>query len=352
MHDITELASGQITRAHELRDPTGAGRQPANRSDRMARPGNNLHTSSAASCRRESDEHFGACSDRAGPDPKGAETVNGVQRVADDDIWPLVKRIRSTRGDRQTYIRDVLQDFGFLVADKAGNPASLVDGPEDDGFWSEADIWFENGRAVLPPSSTSYSNPPIRSCRDDPPPPNARPGYYPDAQGVMRWWDGRQWTNQVSPPPNQPERQPDWRAGQKKDRKILAIVLGSILGLVLFASCIASLGSTDSSDSTDDATVEAEPTPIHSAAKTSKPDKPAGDTVKDGEYLVGREIKTGTWKAANPPEDELCYADTENKKGDILEQEISSDGQSVIIRIKPNAYTFTSKDCGTWHRVD
>jgi hypothetical protein len=31
--------------------------------------------------------------------------------------------------------------------------------------------------------------------------PAAPPGWYPDAQGVTRWWDGSQWTSTVQPPP-------------------------------------------------------------------------------------------------------------------------------------------------------
>jgi hypothetical protein len=34
-----------------------------------------------------------------------------------------------------------------------------------------------------------------------------------------------------------------------------------------------------------------------------------------------------------------------------LEQEIGSAGESVIIRIKSNAYTLTSSGCGTWKKV-
>jgi Protein of unknown function (DUF2510) len=67
----------------------------------------------------------------------------------------------------------------------------------------------------------------------------------------MRWWDGQQWTEHAQPPaaPSQPPqrahqrpRQPEWRAGQKRDRRILLIASGSILGLlVLLGSCVASL---------------------------------------------------------------------------------------------------------------
>jgi hypothetical protein len=30
--------------------------------------------------------------------------------------------------------------------------------------------------------------------------PATRPGWYPDAEGTVRWWDGQQWTEQVAPP--------------------------------------------------------------------------------------------------------------------------------------------------------
>jgi Protein of unknown function (DUF2510) len=38
------------------------------------------------------------------------------------------------------------------------------------------------------------------------------PGFYPDIQGVMRWWDGQQWTQNVMPPP-------------RKEKKSLRLVL-------------------------------------------------------------------------------------------------------------------------------
>jgi Protein of unknown function (DUF2510) len=66
----------------------------------------------------------------------------------------------------------------------------------------------------------------------------------------MRWWDGQQWTEHAQPPPrhhspqraHQRPRQPEWRAGQKRDRRILLIVSGSILALLVPpGSCVASL---------------------------------------------------------------------------------------------------------------
>jgi hypothetical protein len=71
--------------------------------------------------------------------------------------------------------------------------------------------------------------------------------------------------------------------------------------------------------------------------------------IEDGTYIVGTDIALGTWKSSGGASD-LCYADTEDKSGKILEQEVSS-GPSVVIRIKSGAYTFKAAGCGTWTKV-
>lgn len=76
---------------------------------------------------------------------------------------------------------------------------------------------------------------------------------------------------------------------------------------------------------------------------------PADSGIGDGSYLVGSEIAVGTWKSSGGGS--FCYADTEDKAGNILEQEVSGAGGSVIIRVKAGAYTFTSRDCGSWTKV-
>lgn len=71
--------------------------------------------------------------------------------------------------------------------------------------------------------------------------------------------------------------------------------------------------------------------------------------IGDGSYLVGSEIKPGTWKSSGV-KDGLCYADTQNEDGDILQQEVAAEG-SVIIRITEKAYTFKSSGCVGWKKV-
>lgn len=71
--------------------------------------------------------------------------------------------------------------------------------------------------------------------------------------------------------------------------------------------------------------------------------------IGDGSYLVGTEIQPGTWKSSGV-EGGLCYADTQNEAGDILQQEVAAEG-SVIIRITGKAYTFKSSGCVSWKKV-
>lgn len=46
---------------------------------------------------------------------------------------------------------------------------------------------------------------------NSPPPPAPPPGWYPDAQGRQRWWDGSAWTSHITP---QTPRRPTVRLGE------------------------------------------------------------------------------------------------------------------------------------------
>ena len=71
----TELARG-ITRAHGFpHRASGAGRQSADRFDRVAERDNNLHAAPAASNGREGDQYSGSSHCQAVPDPPRPEAV-------------------------------------------------------------------------------------------------------------------------------------------------------------------------------------------------------------------------------------------------------------------------------------
>ncbi|HEY9290819.1 MAG TPA: hypothetical protein VIP98_06035 [Microlunatus sp.] len=75
-----------------------------------------------------------------------------------------------------------------------------------------------------------------------------------------------------------------------------------------------------------------------------------GGEIGDGTYLVGSDIQPGTYKSDGSGSS-LCYADTQSEDGDIMEQEVAQSGETVVMRVKSNAYTFTSRDCGNWTKV-
>ncbi len=102
----------------------------------------------------------------------------------------------------------------------------------------------------------------------------------------------------------------------------------------------------------DASDVAAKPQQSHRAARKTEADEPSSGSaseIGDGSYLVGSEIQPGTWKSSGV-EGGLCYADTQNKGGDILQQEVAAEG-SAIIRITEKAYTFKSSGCGSWKKV-
>ena len=107
------------------------------------------------------------------------------------------------------------------------------------------------------------------------------------------------------------------------------------------AAATVTVTSTQTADAKPAATVTV------TAAAPAAPAAPAG--ITDGSYLVGTEIALGTYKSSGGGS--LCYADTQDKAGNILEQEVGAQGASVIIRILSGAYTFKSSGCGTWTKV-
>jgi hypothetical protein len=139
----------------------------------------------------------------------------------------------------------------------------------------------------------------------------------------------------------------------------VTFIVGLVIGLTTAdgSTASAAAGATTTVTATSTKTADAKPAAtvtvtgpavtVTAAAAPAAPAAPAG--IKDGSYMVGTEIALGTWKSSGGGS--LCYADTTDQAGNILEQEVGASGANVIIRIKAGAYTFKSSGCGTWTKV-
>jgi hypothetical protein len=92
------------------------------------------------------------------------------------------------------------------------------------------------------------------------------------------------------------------------------------------------------------------PTAAPTPATAPSPASAAGprDVIPEGTHLVNVDVRPGVYRA-NPLGSESCYADTEDRAGTILEQEVGSG--SVILRVDARAYSVTNRRCGPMTRI-
>lgn len=104
----------------------------------------------------------------------------------------------------------------------------------------------------------------------------------------------------------------------------------------------------------DSATSGAGAAPATQAA-TKKPAGPASSITSDGTYLVGKDIRSGQWKAQVPADSLGCYWERmKNTDGDfdsILANETVDAGGQAVVTIKATDKAFKTDGCGTWKRV-
>lgn len=161
-------------------------------------------------------------------------------------------------------------------------------------------------------------------------------------------------------PPQRPKRKIRWVAPVVTG--IACLIIGIVIGGAgesgTTGSPVATATVTAKAKPGSTVTVTAKPQPaptvtVTAPAPTSKATNGGSDAdISDGTYLVGKEIQPGTWRTKQGAEDfgGLCYADTESANGDILAQEVSNSGHTII-KISKGAETFKSSRCGPWERV-
>jgi hypothetical protein len=84
------------------------------------------------------------------------------------------------------------------------------------------------------------------------------------------------------------------------------------------------------------------------ATVTAKPAGPV-DTIEEGVWEVGADVKAGTYKTVEPVESD-CYWQISpiGRPDDITANEIVSGGRPTVVLKK--GQEFTNKGCGTWGR--
>lgn len=149
-------------------------------------------------------------------------------------------------------------------------------------------------------------------------------GWYPQADGRQRYWDGQQWTEHFAPaqgtvPAPAPAAAPK-RAWYAKKR---VIIPGALLALAIVGSAMGGGGDDPTTNVADTTSASAAPAPAKAAAATkssasktaAKPSakaapkpapKPAakgiGDTVRDGKFaFTVRSVKCGIAKVGTNP---------------------------------------------------
>lgn len=179
------------------------------------------------------------------------------------------------------------------------------------------------------------------------------PGWYPQADGSQRYWDGRGWTEHTQPPPASPAGfpQPPTR-GQLPQRKrgagrvVLLSVVG-VVGVILVISVIGAalngggqagtaVGSDAASSGSGAETGATSKAPAKASTKKPAPAGPGiGDKVRDGKFsFVVTKISQGKTKVGDDflnkkaqGEFVFVYLDVEN----IGDESQLFDGSSQIL---------------------
>lgn len=82
---------------------------------------------------------------------------------------------------------------------------------------------------------------------------------------------------------------------------------------------------------------------------TAPPPEAAGVMADDGIYLVGTDIKPGTYR--NGPEGDCYWARLRNTNGDLDSIIANNNGGNQVVTIKRTDKAFETSNCGTWRKV-
>lgn len=146
-----------------------------------------------------------------------------------------------------------------------------------------------------------------------------------------------------------------------KNKKLITILLiVGIISMLCVCCCIAfSLSPKNLKNSQDKVTEDntnnnikvteaVNPTQTPTPIKPTDIPKPKFNIFSDGTYIVGTEIKPGTYRTRKNSSN--CYYERLSGFGGTLDEILSNDNSShpVVITIKPTDKGFSSRGCGDW----
>ncbi|MEV4936819.1 hypothetical protein [Streptomyces zaomyceticus] len=169
--------------------------------------------------------------------------------------------------------------------------------------------------------------------------------------------------NKPTGPPPGPQQSRPSPAAPSPRKGILshgAAALGGLLVGVLIGMVVSNGGAADtpSAAQTVTATPQTQPpeTAPDSQPATSAPRKnttPAAEIPGDGVFLVGKDIRPGTYRS-DGKDNALCYwarlSDTTGEVEDVIASG-NAEGQAII-KIDGSDKAFQTSDCKPWQKID
>lgn len=83
---------------------------------------------------------------------------------------------------------------------------------------------------------------------------------------------------------------------------------------------------------------------VTGAASTVTVDAPPATAFRDGQFIVGRDIQPGTYRASAGSD--ICYWERQDQGGELIDN-----GFGTVATIRSSDFSFQSNRCGSWSRV-
>ena len=161
------------------------------------------------------------------------------------------------------------------------------------------------------------------------------PGWYPDHEGITRWWDGTAWTEHTQGAPTTPMPQQDGALAEKKGSGIpkavwiIAGIVGLLLSLCLIGGLIALVASSDESGdglsgTTSSSTSASTTSPSESTSETTTESTSSTSTPTSSSSSASETSETSEEPAQESSEDE------ESGEGSVSQQNALRSAESYI----------------------